>query len=85
MNISNQYFNILKTNNYKNQWFKLQLSTAQARGQNKLQHPQDLLKMLYINERPTGHKQQLLDGRMVEYKGKLILTEIFPSEQKHDI
>jgi hypothetical protein len=27
----------------------------------------------------------LLDGRRVENKGKLILTEIFPSEQKHDI
>ena len=25
----------------------------------------------------------LLDGRMVENKGKLILTEIFPSVQKH--
>ena len=34
---------------------------------------------------PTGQKQQLLDGRMVENKGKLILTEIFPSVQKHDI
>ena len=37
------------------------------------------------NERPTGQKQQLLDGRTVEYKGKLILTEIFPLVQKHDI
>jgi hypothetical protein len=27
----------------------------------------------------------LLDGRAVENKGKLILTEIFPSVQKHDI
>ena len=27
----------------------------------------------------------LLDGRMVENKDKLILTEIFPSVQKHDI
>ena len=26
----------------------------------------------------------LLDGRTVENKGKLILTEIFPSVQKHD-
>ena len=26
-----------------------------------------------------------LDGRTVENKGKLILTEIFPSVQKHDI
>ena len=26
------------------------------------------------NERPTGQKQQLLDGRTVENKGKLILT-----------
>ena len=28
---------------------------------------------------------KLLDGRTVENKGKLILTEIFPSVQKHDI
>ena len=34
---------------------------------------------------PTGQKQQLLDGRTVENKGKLLLTEIFPSVQKHDI
>ena len=27
----------------------------------------------------------LLDGRTVENKGKLILTEIFPSVEKHDI
>ena len=27
----------------------------------------------------------LLDGRTVENKGKLILNEIFPSVQKHDI
>ena len=27
----------------------------------------------------------LLDGRTLENKGKLILTEIFPSVQKHDI
>ena len=27
----------------------------------------------------------LLDGRMEENKGKLILTEIFPSVRKHDI
>ena len=27
----------------------------------------------------------LLDGRTVENKGKLILTEIFPSVQKHEI
>ena len=27
----------------------------------------------------------MLDGRTVENKGKLILTEIFPSVQKHDI
>ena len=29
---------------------------------------------------PTGQIQQLLDERTVENKGKLILTEIFPSE-----
>ena len=37
------------------------------------------------NERPTAQKQQLFDGETVENKGKLILTEIFPSLQKHDI
>ena len=40
---------------------------------------------MYNNKRPTGQKQQLLDRRTVENKGKLTLTEIFPSEQKHDI
>ena len=30
-------------------------------------------------------KQQLFDGKTVENKGKLILTEIFLSVQKHDI
>ena len=27
----------------------------------------------------------IIDGKTVENKGKLILTEIFPSVQKHDI
>ena len=35
----------------------------------------------YNNERPTGQKQQLFDGRTGEYKGKLILTETFPLMQ----
>jgi hypothetical protein len=30
-------------------------------------------------------KKQLLDGSTVENKGKLILAEIFPSVQKHNI
>ena len=30
-------------------------------------------------------KHLLLDGRTVENKDKLILTELFPSVQKHDI
>ena len=30
-------------------------------------------------------KKQMFDGRTVENKGKLFLTEIFPSVQKHDI
>ena len=33
------------------------------------------------NERPTWQKQQLLDGRTVENKGKLILTAIYLSEE----
>ena len=32
-----------------------------------------------------GRNNLLLDGRTVGNKGKLILTEIFPSVQKHDI
>ena len=36
------------------------------------------------NEKPTGQKR-LFDGKTVENKGKLILSEIFPSKQKHDI
>ena len=31
---------------------------------------------------PKGQEQQLLDGGTVENKGKLILTEIFPSENE---
>ena len=30
--------------------------------------------VLKKNERPTGQKQQLFDGKTVENKGKLILT-----------
>ena len=30
-------------------------------------------------------KRNILDGTTVENKGKLILTEMFPSVQKHDI
>ena len=38
------------------------------------------------NERPTGQKHTyILDGTTVENKCKLILIEIFPSVQKHDI
>jgi hypothetical protein len=33
----------------------------------------------------TGQKQQLCDEETMENKGKLILTEYFPSAQKHDI
>ena len=41
--------------------------------------------MLLNNEWPTGQKQQLFNGKTVENKGKLVLTEIFPSMQKYDI
>ena len=40
-----------------------------------------VITMKGLQERNT----QVLDGRTVENKGKLILTEIFPSVQKHDI
>jgi hypothetical protein len=32
--------------------------------------------VVYNNERPTGQKQQLFDGRTVENKSKLILSKI---------
>ena len=38
----------------------------------------------YSNERPTGQKN-IIAGTTVENKGKLILTEIFPSVQNRDI
>jgi hypothetical protein len=38
---------------------------------------------IYLYFPPPFHL--ILDGRTVENKGKLILTEIFPSVQKHDI
>ena len=40
-----------------------------------------IFKSIDNKERPTGQKQQLLDGRAVENKGKTNLTEIFPSVQ----
>ena len=50
-----------------------------------LQHHKTCCKCCIIKEMPKGQEQQLLDGGTVENKGKLILTEIFPSVQKHDI
>ena len=40
--------------------------------------------MLLYNERPTGQKQQLLDGNTVENKGtlKLILTVVNPGKME---
>ena len=58
--------NILKTYNYNNQWFKLQLSTAEARKQKKLQHPQGVLKMSYYRWKAYRKETQLLDGTTVE-------------------
>ena len=41
--------------------------------------------IVIITKGLQDRNMQLLDGTTVENKGKLILTEIFPSEQKHDI
>ena len=38
-----------------------------------------------IKIKDTNKAANILDGTTVENKGKLILTEIFPSVQKHDI
>ena len=45
---------------------------------------------IYINKECLKHKltptyAYIIAGTTVENKGKLILTEIFPSVQKHDI
>ena len=37
------------------------------------------------NNNNNNNNTNILDGRTVENKGKLILTEIFPLVQKHDI
>ena len=39
----------------------------------------------YNNEKKSTGQKQLLHVRTVKNKGKLILTEIFPSVQKYDI
>jgi hypothetical protein len=44
---------------------------------NIFNRPYGCWKCFYNNERPTGQKQQLLDRRTVENKGKLILTFIW--------
>ena len=45
-----------------------------------------LLESIYLYFPPSSQLLQLLTaGTTVENKGKLILTEIFPSVQKHDI
>ena len=42
-----------------------------------------LLELIYLYFPPSSHL--ILDGTTVENKDKLILTEIFPWVQKHDI
>ena len=42
------------------------------------------LELIYLYF-PQSFHQTVVVGKMVENKGKLILTEIFPSVQKHDI
>ena len=39
----------------------------------------------YLSDLAEQHKTAVTAGTTVENKGKLILTEIFPSVQKHDI
>ena len=44
------------------------------------------LELIYLYFLPSFRKIVVVfDGRTVENKDKLILTEIFPSVQKHDI
>ena len=38
-----------------------------------------------FHRRPSYYNNIIIAGTTVENKGKLILTEIFPSVQKHDI
>ena len=40
-------------------------------------------ELIYLCFPPSFH--QTVDGKTAENKGKLILTEIFPSMKKHDI
>ena len=53
----------------------------------KLTPTYEKIKIKDTNKAATKQDRNnlLLDGRTVENKGKLILTEIFPSVQKHDI
>ena len=44
---------------------------------NNLNTHKTCCKCCYNNKRSTGQKQQLLDGRTVENKGKLILKYIY--------
>ena len=68
---SNKQKSKLKKNNYNNQWFQLQLSTAQAKRQKWLQHPKDLLLMLLLTTKGLQDRNiNILDGTMVENKGK---------------
>ena len=43
------------------------------------------VKNVLLTTKGLQDKQQLWDGRTVENKGKLIITEILSSVQKHDI
>ena len=43
----------------------------------------NMLELIYLYFPPSSYL--ILDGTTVENKGELILTEIFPSMQKHDI
>ena len=61
-------------------------STAQARRQEVTSTPTRPVDNVVITTKGLQDRNiHMIDGTTVENKGKSILTEIFPSVQKHDI
>ena len=73
---------ISKPNNYNNQWFGLQLSTAQARRHNKLQHPRRPVKNVALKTKDLQERKKNNYSMGIGSKNKLFLTEIFLSVHK---
>ena len=83
-----QYINF-----YPHQWFELQDQQPRPSNKQKLKilktnnykHKRPVENVAIITKGLQDRNIHILDGATVENKGKLILTEIFPSVQKHDI